>query len=97
MLETPVTSIDHVRPGASAVVLAPESLAPHAGKAPVIQGLAQAAAEPASDLRVFGKPTVRPYRRMAVAVTHGQPGDDVTDLVARAKAIAAKITVGVAD
>ena len=97
VLGLPVTSIDHVRPGASAVVLAPESLAPHAGKAPVIHGLAEAAAEPASDLRVFGKPTVRPYRRMAVAVTHGQPGDDVTDLVARAKAIAAKITVGVAD
>ena len=97
VLGLPVTSIDHVRPGASAVVLAPESLAPHAGKAPVIHGLAEAAAEPASDLRVFGKPTVRPYRRMAVAVTHGQPGDDVTDLVARAKAIAAKITVGVVD
>ena len=97
VLGLPVASIDHVRPGASAVVLAPESLAPHAGKAPVIHGLAEAAAEPASDLRVFGKPTVRPYRRMAVAVTHGEPGDDVTDLVARAKAIAAKITVGVDD
>lgn len=97
VLGLPVTSIDHVRPGASAVVLAPESLAPHAGKAPVIHGLAEAAAEPASDLRVFGKPTVRPYRRMAVAVTHGEPGDDVTDLVARAKAIAAKISVGVMD
>ena len=97
VLGLPVASIDHVRPGASAVVLAPESLAPHAGKAPVIHGLAEAAAEPASDLRVFGKPTVRPYRRMAVAVTHGEPGDEVTDLVARAKAIAAKITVGVGD
>ncbi len=97
VLGLPVTSIDHVRPGASAVVLAPKSLAPHAGKAPVLHGLAEAAAEPASDLRVFGKPTVRPYRRMAVAVTHGEPGDDVKDLVARAKAIAAKISVGVAD
>lgn len=97
VLGLPVTSIDHVRPGASAVVLAPQSLAPHAGKAPVLHGLAEAAAEPASDLRVFGKPTVRPYRRMAVAVTHGEPGDDVKDLVARAKAIAAKISVGVAD
>jgi phosphoribosylglycinamide formyltransferase 2 len=97
VLGLPVTSIDHVRPGASAVVLAPESLAPHAGKAPVIHGLVEAAAEPASDLRVFGKPTVRPYRRMAVAVTHGEPGDDVTDLVARAKAIAAKISVGVVE
>ena len=97
VLGLPVTSIDNVRPGASAVVLAPKSLAPHAGKAPVLRGLAEAAAEPASDLRVFGKPTVRPYRRMAVAVTHGEPGDDVKDLVARAKAIAAKISVGVAD
>tara|TARA_B100000524_G_scaffold243010_1_gene130120 strand:- start:1042 stop:2247 length:1206 start_codon:yes stop_codon:yes gene_type:complete len=97
VLGLPVTSIDHVRPGASAVVLAPKSLAPHAGKAPVLHGLAEAAAEPASDLRVFGKPTVRPYRRMAVAVTHGEPVDDVKDLVARAKAIAAKISVGVAD
>jgi len=97
VLGLPVTSIDHVRPGASAVVLAPESLAPHAGKAPVVHGLVEAAAEPASDLRVFGKPTVRPYRRMAVAVTHGEPGDDVTDLVARAKAIAAKINVGVVE
>jgi phosphoribosylglycinamide formyltransferase 2 len=97
VLGLPVTSIDHVRPGASAVVLAPKSLAPHAGKVPVLHGLAEAAAEPASDLRVFGKPTVRPYRRMAVAVTHGEPGDDVKDLVARAKAIAAKISVGVAD
>ena len=58
VLGLPVTSIDHVRPGASAVVLAPESLAPQAGKAPLIQGLAEAAAEPASDVRVFGKPTV---------------------------------------
>ena len=97
VLGLPVASIDHVRPGASAVVLAPESLAPHAGKAPVIHGLTEAAAEPACDFRVFGKPTVRPYRRMAVAVTHGEPGDDVTDLVARAKVIAAKISVGVAD
>ena len=46
-------------------------------------------------MRVFGKPTVRPYRRMAVAVTHGAPGDHVDDLVDRAKAVAAKIQVDV--
>jgi phosphoribosylglycinamide formyltransferase 2 len=57
--------------------------------------LAVAEAEPDSDLRVFGKPTVRPFRRMAVAVTHGAPGDDVAQLVARAKAVAAKIQVDV--
>ena len=93
VLGLPVPAIVQQRPGASAVVLAPESLAPRAGAAPIITGLAEAAATPDSDLRVFGKPTVRPYRRMAVAVTHGAPGDDVRDLVDRAKAIAALIDV----
>ena len=93
VLGLPVPAIVQQRPGASAVVLAPESLAPHAGAAPVITGLAEAAAAPDSDLRVFGKPTVRPYRRMAVAVTHGAPGDEVTSLVDRAKTIAALIDV----
>jgi phosphoribosylglycinamide formyltransferase 2 len=93
VLGLPVPAIVQQRPGASAVVLAPESLAPHAGAAPVITGLAEAAAAPNSDLRIFSKPSVRPYRRMAVAVTHGAPGDDVVELVDRAKAIAALIDV----
>ena len=88
-------SIDFLRPGASAVVLAPPSLTGQSGSKPVIRGLAEACDAPHSDLRVFGKPTVRPYRRMAVAVTHGDPGDDVVELVAKAKAIAAKIHVDV--
>lgn len=32
---------------------------------------------------------------MAVAVTHGAPGDDVTELVERAKAVAGMIKVDV--
>ena len=95
VLGLPVPAIVQQRPGASAVVLAPESLASHAGSSPVITGLSAAAAEPNSNLRVFGKPTVRPHRRMAVAVTHGAPGDDVTELVERAKAVAAMIEVDV--
>jgi len=96
VLGLPVQSIDQMRPGASAVVLASETLTDHAGKAPVIRGLIEAAAEPMSDVRIFGKRAVRPFRRMAVIVTHGEAGDDVKDLVQRAKAIAAKISVDVA-
>ena len=96
VLGLPVQSIDQMRPGASAVVLASETLTGHAGKAPVIRGLIEAAAEPMSDVRIFGKPAVRPFRRMAVVVTYGEAGDDVKDLVQRAKAIAAKISVDVA-
>ena len=97
VLGLPVRSIDFLRPGASAVVLAPPSLADQAGAAPAITGLAEACDAPRSDVRVFGKPTVRPYRRMAVAVTHGDPGDDVSELVAKAKVIAARIVVDVQD
>ena len=95
VLGLPVPEIVQFKPGASAVVLAPESLAGSTGAAPVITGLDQAAAEPDSDFRVFGKPTVRPFRRMAVAVTSGAPGDDVTVLVDRAKAIAELIHVDI--
>ena len=97
VLGLPVRSIDFLRPGASAVVLAPPSLADQAGAAPAIRGLAEACDAPRSDVRVFGKPTVRPYRRMAVALTHGDPGDDVSELVAKAKVIAARIVVDVQD
>ena len=93
VLGLPVPAIVQQRPGASAVVLAPESLAPHAGAPPVFTGLEAAASQSNSDFRVFGKPTIRPFRRMAVAVTYGAPGDDVCDLVERAKAIAAMIRV----
>ena len=96
VLGLPVQSIDQMRPGASAVVLASETLTGHAGEAPVMRGLIEAAAEPMSDVRIFGKPAVRPFRRMAVVVTYGETGDDVKDLVQRAKAIAAKISVDVA-
>ena len=95
VLGLPVRSIDFLRPGASAVVLAPPSLAGQAGCKPAIRGLAEACDAPRSDVRVFGKPSVRPYRRMAVAVTHGDPGDNVAELVAKAKSIAANIHVGV--
>ena len=95
VLGLPVRSIDFLRPGASAVVLAPPSLADHSGAAPAVRGLEKACEAPRSDVRVFGKPTVRPYRRMAVAVTHGDLGDDVSKLVMKAKAIAAQIVVEV--
>ena len=95
VLGLPVPEIVQFKPGASAVVLAPEYLTGNTGAVPVITGLAEAAAEPDSDFRVFGKPTVRPFRRMAVAVASGSPGDDVAELVDRAKAIAELIHVDI--
>jgi phosphoribosylglycinamide formyltransferase 2 len=46
-----------------------------------------ALSEPGVDVRIFGKPTTRPYRRMAVALAKG-PG-----ALQRAREAAAKIKV----
>lgn len=87
VLGLPIPEITLERAGASAVVLAS-----HEG-VPAISGLAEAMQEPQSDVRVFGKPTTRPYRRMAVALAYAPPGADVKQLVEKAKRLAAKISV----
>lgn len=66
ILGLPIPEIELVRPGASAVVLAAED-----SDHPQVTGVAEATQDPQVDVRVFGKPTSRPYRRMAVAVAWG--------------------------
>ncbi len=87
ILNIPIPQIDLHRNGASAVVLATET----SENEPVFIGLDQAAIFSNSDLRLFGKPSTRPYRRMAVTLTYGN--QDVTELVEKAQAMAAQISV----
>ncbi|WP_297728623.1 formate-dependent phosphoribosylglycinamide formyltransferase [Limnohabitans sp. Rim8] len=68
--------------GASAVVLATQD-----GIAPRYTGLEAALSEPGVDVRIFGKPSTRPYRRMAVALAQG------ANALQRARDAAAKIRV----
>jgi phosphoribosylglycinamide formyltransferase 2 len=70
--------------GASAVVLADRE-----GKNPSFSGVSAALQEPGVDVRIFGKPTTRPFRRMAVALAQGDHA------LQRARAAAAKISVHV--
>ena len=81
ILGLPIPQIDTVE-GASAVVLATQD-----GTAPTFTGVAEALREPGVDVRLFGKPTTRPYRRMAVALAKN------SNALARARAAAAKIKV----
>ena len=81
VLGLPIPLIEAVE-GASAVVLAEGT-----GSHPTFTGLEDALSEPDVDVRIFGKPTTRPYRRMAVALAKGP------DALARARAAAAKIKV----
>lgn len=87
ILNIPIPQIDLHRNGASAVVLATET----SENEPVFSGLDQAAIFSNSDLRLFGKPSTRPYRRMAVTLTYGN--QDVQELVEKAQAMAAQISV----
>jgi len=58
---------------------------------PAFTGLNEAAAFPNTDFKIFGKPTTRPYRRMAVALAYGT--ENTTQLVEKAKEVASKIQI----
>ena len=81
LLGLPIPRIECVE-GASAVVLADQD-----GSHPQYTGVEAALAEPGVDVRIFGKPTTRPYRRMAVALANGPKA------LERAREAAAKIKV----
>ncbi len=88
VLGLPIPEITLLQVGASAVVLADT-----AGKNPQYIGVEEALKEPHTDIRIFGKPTTRPYRRMAVALASDQLGSDVNVVKEKAIANAKKVRV----
>jgi len=50
-----------------------------------ITGLERALEQADTDIRIFGKPTTRPYRRMGVALVYDQIGTDMIELRKKAK------------
>jgi len=87
ILGIPVLDIPLIRNGASAVILADKENS----NWPTFTGLDEAAIFPNTDFKIFGKPTTRPYRRMAVALAHGT--ENTTELVEKAKEVAEKVKV----
>ncbi len=89
VLGLPIPHISLERAGASAVILAEhESTEP-----PVYAGLASALADSDTDVRIFGKPVARMYRRMGVALACGLPDADTGELRDRARRAAAAVVV----
>lgn len=91
ILGLPIPSITQHGPSASAVILADRDSTDFS-----VEGLADALASgPAGidiDLRIFNKPTTRPYRRMGVALALAKNGD--TDAARKAaKAAADKVRI----
>lgn len=79
------------RAGASAVVLAGDDNS----NQPVYSGIEEAAKYPQSDIKIFGKPNTRKFRRMGVALAYGKPDASTDELRVKAKEIADKIRVNI--
>ena len=88
ILGLPIPEIKLERAGASAVVLANKSAEQF-----IITGMEEALAEKQTDVRIFGKPATRPYRRMAVALVYEDINADINELRKKAKAAADKIKI----
>jgi phosphoribosylglycinamide formyltransferase 2 len=87
ILSLPIAEITLEKTGASAVILASGT------GVPIFTGIEAIAALPKTDFRLFGKPTTRPYRRMGVALVSDALGTTVEEVVEKAKAAAALVTV----
>jgi phosphoribosylglycinamide formyltransferase 2 len=88
ILGLPIPQISLDSAGASAVVLANRTSDIYQ-----ISGLQYALKQPNTDVRVFGKPSTRPYRRMAVALVNGEKNADINLLRKKAMEIAAMISI----
>lgn len=62
-------------------------------KNPTYTGIEDVLKNQQTDVRVFGKPTTRPYRRMAVVLTYDKPDSDVISIKDRAISLSEKIRV----
>jgi phosphoribosylglycinamide formyltransferase 2 len=89
ILGLPIPHIKLERAAASAVILAESDN----DGTPEYTGLRKALSIPDADVRIFGKPFTRKYRRMGVALYRQPIGTDMTKVVSKAKEIALKIKV----
>ncbi len=88
ILGLPIPFVKLERCGASAVILASDE------GVPTISGLEIALSTPQSDVRIFGKPIKRPYRRMGVALAYDSVGSNIDAVIEKAKSIAACVSIG---
>lgn len=88
ILGLPIPEITLERNGASAVILASKNSTDvsYSGIEEVMQAFK-------TDVKIFGKQTSRPYRRMGVVVCHDTAETPIADITEKAKQLAKKIVV----
>lgn len=89
ILGMPIPEIRHEKAGVSAVVLATDESHEH----PRFSGVESVLKNPNADVRIFGKPSTRPFRRMAVVLLSADLESDMDKLRKEAVDLAAMITV----
>ena len=85
ILGMPIPEIRYAGPTASAVVLATRE----SDRAPRYSGIETALAIPSVEVRIFGKPTTRKYRRMGVVLAHGKTAADARKIASSAAGLIA--------
>jgi phosphoribosylglycinamide formyltransferase 2 len=88
ILGLPIPSIQLLRSGASAVLLASEN-----SSAPGFSGIVEALKNENTDVKLFNKPSSRPYRRMGVVVCNDEASVDASLVKEKAIKIASSIKV----
>lgn len=89
ILGLPIPEITQDRAGVSAVILATKE----SSNTPTFTGIGEAIKEPQTDIRIFGKPTTRPYRRMGVTLAYDKVDADMDALRKKAVEAASKVSV----
>ena len=88
ILGFPIPKIELVKNGASAVVLAKKE-----GGRPNFFGIVDVLQNDNTDVKIFNKPSTRPFRRMAVVLCSDHPGSDITKIKEKAVSLAKQITL----
>ncbi len=88
VLGLPIPEIELLKCGASAVILAEAE-----SNNFTFTGIEAAIKDPKTDIKIFGKPTTRKYRRMGVTLAYDNPEADVNLVKQKAMANAAKVRV----
>ena len=89
VLGLPIPEITLERAGVSAVILSEIE----SKEIPQYSGIEKVASVPKSDIRIFGKPFTKKYRRMGVALAYDKIGTDINSLRKKAKEIADMVKV----
>jgi phosphoribosylglycinamide formyltransferase 2 len=80
VLGLPIAEINLEKAGVSAVILAKK-----VGQNPLYHGIDKVLKEKNTDIKIFGKPSTRPFRRMAIVLKWAKKNTDIKILIAEAQ------------